>query len=98
MAKFIRDTHSPGPDGPGSSVKKQEERAALLKGKGGKRGPPKRCDPYNPKTAKGAPPLPGDHNQLYQVAISQSNSAQVRGSSLGAEVQKHLVRVHKGLL
>src|SRR5215203_3169718 len=29
-------------------------------------------------TAKRAPPLPGDHNQLYQVATSQSHSASVR--------------------
>jgi hypothetical protein len=46
--------------------------AARLKGKGGKRGPPQRCDTHNPTTAKRAPPLPGDHNQLDQVAISLS--------------------------
>src|SRR5215208_2538726 len=50
-----------------------------LKGKGERRrGPPKRCDTYKPTTAKRVPPLPGDHNQLYQVAISQSHSAPVR--------------------
>jgi hypothetical protein len=36
------------------------------------RGPPERCDTYNPTAAKRAPPLPGDHNLLYQVANSQS--------------------------
>jgi hypothetical protein len=40
--------------------------------KGGKRGPPKRCDTYNPTTANGALHLPGGHNRIYQVAISQS--------------------------
>jgi hypothetical protein len=59
-------------------VRKQEEGAARLKGKGGKRGPPQRCDTYNPTAAKRAPPLPGDLNQLYQVAISHSPSAPVR--------------------
>jgi hypothetical protein len=49
-----------------------KKRGGPVKGKGGKRGPPQRCDPYNPKTGKSAPPLPGDHNHLYQVAISQS--------------------------
>src|SRR5215212_2520455 len=65
--------HSPGPDVPRSPARKQEERAARLKVKGvRRRGPPKRCDTHNPTTADRGPPLPGDHNQLYQVAISQS--------------------------
>jgi hypothetical protein len=38
------------------------------------RGPPKRCDTYIYTTAKRVPPLPSDHNLLYQVAISISQS------------------------
>jgi hypothetical protein len=37
------------------------------------RGPPQRCDTHNPKAAKRAAPLPGDHNHLCQVAISRSS-------------------------
>jgi hypothetical protein len=64
--------HSLDPDGPGPPAKKRDVRAAHLKGKGGNRGPPRRCDTYNPTIAKRAPHLPGGHNQLYQVAISRS--------------------------
>jgi hypothetical protein len=63
---------SPHPDGPGPPARKQKERAAQVEEKGGKRGPPQRCDTHNPTTAKRAAHLPGGHNQLYQVAISQS--------------------------
>ena len=71
---------SPHPDC-ASTAGEEEARTAggPLTGKGERRrGPPKRCDTYKPTTAKRVPPLPGDHNQLYQVAIFQSHSAPVR--------------------
>ena len=71
MTKFICKAHIP-PDGPAPPSRKQEERRPGKRGIGVERGPPQRCDTYNPTTAKRAAPLPGDHNQLYQVAISQS--------------------------
>jgi hypothetical protein len=69
---FVCGDQSSGPEGTGAPARKQEEEAARLKGKGGKRGPPECCDTYNPTAAKRASPLPGDHNQIYQVAISRS--------------------------
>jgi hypothetical protein len=55
-----------------SASEEARSRGGPLKGKGGKRGPPQRCDTNNPTTAKRAPHLPGDHNRRYQVAISRS--------------------------
>jgi hypothetical protein len=72
MAKFVCEAQSSGSEAPGPPARKQEVGAAQLRRKGGKRGPPERCDTYNPTAAKRAPPLPGDHNLLYQVANSQS--------------------------
>ena len=72
MAKFACEAQCSDPEVTGPPARKKEVGAAQLKRIGGKRGPPELCDTYNPTTAKGAPPLPGDHNQLYQVAISQS--------------------------
>jgi hypothetical protein len=72
MAKFVCEAQGSGPEAPGPPVRKQEVGAARLKGKGGKRGPPQRCDTHHPTTANKDAPLPGDHSQLCQVAISQS--------------------------
>jgi hypothetical protein len=51
--------------------------ASKKSGRPGKRGkerrPPQHCDTHNPKAAKRAAPLPGDHNHLCQVAISRSS-------------------------
>jgi hypothetical protein len=54
-----------------ASEEARREGGPLKRGKK-ESGPPERCDTYNPRTANRAPPLPGDHDQLYQVAISQS--------------------------
>jgi hypothetical protein len=72
MAKFICE--------PKALIQKAQDRqrGSKISGRPGYRGMeeredrPERCDTYNPTAAKRAPHLPGDHNQLYQVAISQS--------------------------
>jgi hypothetical protein len=72
MAKFCLRSPKPRSRMPRTDSEGVRRGAVQLKGIGGKRGPPERCDTYNPTAAKKAPPLPGDHDQLYQVAISQS--------------------------
>jgi len=72
MVKFIRDAQNRGPDGPSQLGETNNSGRPANKGKGGNRGPPKRCDTHNLTTANCDAPLPGGHNLLYQVAISRS--------------------------
>jgi hypothetical protein len=72
MAKFICEPKTPLQKAQERQRGSKKRGRPGKKGIGGKRGPPERCDTYNPTAAKRAPHLPGDHNHLYQVAISQS--------------------------
>jgi len=70
--------HSPPDRAKTAGEEARREGGPVLKGKKEREDRPKRCDTHNPMTAKRAPPLPGDHNQLSQGAIFNPRSAPVR--------------------